>query len=745
MAAIASETRMSAEIRALLKKAKGNFFNKSDTKAQFNLGNAFYFGRGVTKNKRQAVEWYRKAAEQGYAKAQLSLGGCFLNGRGVAKDDRLAVEWYRKAAEQGLASAQCNLGLCLEDGRGVAKDERRAVEWYRKAAEQGYAKAQYSLGACFACGRGVAKSDDRLSMEWYRKAAEQGYAKAQYSLGARFEDGRGVAKDERQAAEWYRKAAQQGLASALFHFGWMLEQGRGVAKDEQQAMEWYRKAAEQRRNGKVKIVAQRELRRLQFSGVTSEVLELLQKQLKETPFSAEELQDYQQWSKEVSVQLSTLTKRLAETQRKLGHDAKTQAEQTYIDSHPKLKQYQKRLQMEFSCFVTSYFLTPAGILKLDDNKRDMMITGISHIPKKAVEGIPFIGPLLSSSVSAIESSLHSVNKKYRLNQINRLKELFKGLDEIAQVSYEFARLLTLAKEDTIQNQREVQYEGLAKIKSFYRSIKQSLNKLRQDLVTSDTTGITLKAEEELAVLDCAYVLHQILSGEAAIDMSGNLTSQFIEIVTGEPRKPQTLIFAASPADSVAATMHLKPTVTVASPQSPLSPISEADLKAMQEQLKRQRMEFEAHKRAQEEENKKLREKVALSEESASSMAEKLAKFQKQLQPTEVVGGAEVMDFARPDAFSDTSKYVSYAEFHTLRQQVTLTSQRTEETVETVAIVSRAVYDLQDKSKTDRNRTGKKHMQLAQFEAMIDETTREAAESKKVKTAGKKPVGIDSLV
>lgn len=37
------------------------------------------------------------------------------------------------------------------------------------------------------------------------------------------------------------------------------------------------------------------------------------------------------------------------------------------------------------------------------------------------------------------------------------------------------------------------------------------------------------------------------------------------------------------------------------------------------------------------------------------------------------------------------------------------------------------------------------MQLAQFEAMIDETTREAAESKKVKTAGKKPVGIDSLV
>ena len=56
---------------------------------------------------------------------------------GVAKDDRQAVYWYRKAADQGNANAQYNLGVMYENGEGVAKDDKQAVYWYRKAADQG--------------------------------------------------------------------------------------------------------------------------------------------------------------------------------------------------------------------------------------------------------------------------------------------------------------------------------------------------------------------------------------------------------------------------------------------------------------------------------------------------------------------------------------------------------------------------------------------------------------------------------
>ena len=43
-------------------------------------------------------------------------------GAGVAEDDREAVKWYRRAAEQGDASAQLNLGFMYSNGEGVAQD-----------------------------------------------------------------------------------------------------------------------------------------------------------------------------------------------------------------------------------------------------------------------------------------------------------------------------------------------------------------------------------------------------------------------------------------------------------------------------------------------------------------------------------------------------------------------------------------------------------------------------------------------
>ncbi|MGZ8942198.1 MAG: tetratricopeptide repeat protein, partial [Methylobacter sp.] len=74
-----------------------------------------------------------------------NLGVMYANGRGVPKDEREAVAWYRKAAEQGDAAAQYNLGWMYDHGQGVAKDEREAVAWYRKAAEQGDEDAKTRL------------------------------------------------------------------------------------------------------------------------------------------------------------------------------------------------------------------------------------------------------------------------------------------------------------------------------------------------------------------------------------------------------------------------------------------------------------------------------------------------------------------------------------------------------------------------------------------------------------------------
>ena len=122
----------------------------SDAKLQHEMGNKYFYGDGDPGDLVKAAEWYRKAAEQGYADAQYMLGIFYFNGLGVPEDVVKAVEWYRKAAEQGHPGAQLYLGWCYEDGTGVNKDLETAIKWYCKAAEQGNESAQYAMGLAYA-------------------------------------------------------------------------------------------------------------------------------------------------------------------------------------------------------------------------------------------------------------------------------------------------------------------------------------------------------------------------------------------------------------------------------------------------------------------------------------------------------------------------------------------------------------------------------------------------------------------
>lgn len=47
-----------------------------------------------------------------------------------------AVRWYRKAAEQGFAEAQYNLGFMYEKGMGVPQDYVQAHKWFNLAASR---------------------------------------------------------------------------------------------------------------------------------------------------------------------------------------------------------------------------------------------------------------------------------------------------------------------------------------------------------------------------------------------------------------------------------------------------------------------------------------------------------------------------------------------------------------------------------------------------------------------------------
>jgi TPR repeat protein len=141
----------------------------------------YYYGKGMTRDYHQALDWYRKAAAQGDAEAEYSVGYLYYHGDGVAQDYVEALRWYRKAADQDYAWAQDTLGVAYFQGNGVAQNYAEAVRWFRKAADQGDARGQYDLGLMYFDGKGVVQDRTEAS-RLFHEAAAKGDERARHAL-----------------------------------------------------------------------------------------------------------------------------------------------------------------------------------------------------------------------------------------------------------------------------------------------------------------------------------------------------------------------------------------------------------------------------------------------------------------------------------------------------------------------------------------------------------------------------------
>ena len=123
----------------------------------------------------QAVEWFRKAAEQGFADAHYNLGNMYANGWGVRQDYEQAVQWFRKATNQGHAGALHNFGTMYGNGRGVPRNNVQAHKWFDLAAsraEAGEVRDKATKGRDTVARRMTptqVTEAQRLAREWLAK------------------------------------------------------------------------------------------------------------------------------------------------------------------------------------------------------------------------------------------------------------------------------------------------------------------------------------------------------------------------------------------------------------------------------------------------------------------------------------------------------------------------------------------------------------------------------------------------
>ncbi|PKQ07829.1 MAG: hypothetical protein CVT72_01765 [Alphaproteobacteria bacterium HGW-Alphaproteobacteria-11] len=150
-----------------------------------------------------------EAATRGDAAAQYELGQRFANGEGVSQDMARAAEWFERAANQDLAIAQYRLATQYEKGRGVPQDDARARTLYETAAESGNVKAMHNLAVIHAEGRGTAQ-DFTTAAKWFDAAANYGLGDSQYNLAVLNERGLGIEKNPIEAYKWLAIAAKGG-------------------------------------------------------------------------------------------------------------------------------------------------------------------------------------------------------------------------------------------------------------------------------------------------------------------------------------------------------------------------------------------------------------------------------------------------------------------------------------------------------------------------------------------------------
>jgi TPR repeat protein len=111
-----------------------------DQEAAFQLG-AWHRQANRPIDDKQAVEWFKRAADKGHQDAQYMMAVHYAEGRGVLQDYNESARLVTDLVSKGHADAQTQLGHMYRRGLGLELSKTSAYLWYNIAASNGNREA----------------------------------------------------------------------------------------------------------------------------------------------------------------------------------------------------------------------------------------------------------------------------------------------------------------------------------------------------------------------------------------------------------------------------------------------------------------------------------------------------------------------------------------------------------------------------------------------------------------------------
>ena len=218
------------------------------SRAFLDLGICYHAGLGVATNHVEAVKWYRRSAERGYADAQFCLGVCYHHGIGIGQDVDTALSWYRKAVAGGHKGAQQSIDKILKQRDGTLKQREKNLSIREKhlsamVLASGIDGGNHSKKDEYELFRDIASHENDKGLG---EEERECVGNALFCVGAYYREGIPgvIQKDVAKAFDYFRRAANFNNPVAQHNVGVCYERGDGVVQSFTEALKWYRKAAE---------------------------------------------------------------------------------------------------------------------------------------------------------------------------------------------------------------------------------------------------------------------------------------------------------------------------------------------------------------------------------------------------------------------------------------------------------------------------------------------------------------------
>ncbi len=187
------------------------------------LADCYCYGYGVPKNHNEAINYYKKAWDNGIADAGTDIGWIYSFGEIENHNDMTAAKWFQRAADKGSPQGMYFLGYFYDEGYGgLPVSEKMSAKYLRMAADRdNYSAIRYLL--CKKC-YGNNEEFEELRKRLF-KMADDGDDRAQNALGYAYLYGEGwdsafgLEKNPAESQKWFEKSADQGNVDSIYQLG----------------------------------------------------------------------------------------------------------------------------------------------------------------------------------------------------------------------------------------------------------------------------------------------------------------------------------------------------------------------------------------------------------------------------------------------------------------------------------------------------------------------------------------------